>query len=160
MVLKAEGGAFKNLVGTVTVPGDWPGQQRVRVVKENLPSGAAVDYKTIAGVGRQMMVKIASAPAGREVRAVVTFEVERLTPPPLPEDLSGFHAPDAKSMDRKLAICLLPSPKIESDNPKVRKAAARRSAIARARGKRCRRSTNGFTRTSRSPATWRTRKRA
>ena len=124
MVLKAEGGGFRNLVGTVTVPGDWPGQQRVRVVKENLPSAPRLNYKTIAGVGRQMTVKIASAPAGREVRAVVTFEVERLTPPPLPEDLSGFHAPDAKSMDRKWAICLLPSPKIESDNPKVRKAAA------------------------------------
>lgn len=124
MVLKAEGGAFKNLIGTVTVPGDWPGQQRVRVVKQNLPPGATVDYKLIAGVGRQMVLKIASAPIDREIRAVVTFEVERLTPPPLPEDLSRFHAPDAKSMDRKLAIHLLPSPKIESDNPKVRKAAA------------------------------------
>jgi hypothetical protein len=70
-----------------------------------------------------MTVKIAAAPAGREVRAVVTFEVERLTPPPLPEDLGGFHVPDAKPVDRKLAIYLLPSPKIESDNPKVRKAA-------------------------------------
>ena len=68
MVMKAEGGGFRNVVGTVTVPGDWPGQQRVRIIKENLPSGAAVAYKTIADVGRQMTVKVASAPVGREIR--------------------------------------------------------------------------------------------
>ena len=37
MVLKAQGGGFKNLAVTVAVPADWPDQQRVRVVKEDLP---------------------------------------------------------------------------------------------------------------------------
>ena len=46
--------------------------------------------------------------------------------------MSGFHAPDAKSVDRKLAIYLQPSPKIESDNAKVRKAAE--AAVADRKG--------------------------
>ena len=68
MVLKAAGGGFKNLVGKVTVPADWPDQQRVRVVKEDLPAGATVSYRNIKDVGRQMAVKFPSLPAGREVR--------------------------------------------------------------------------------------------
>ena len=90
MVLKATGGGFKNLVGKVTVPADWPDQQRVRVVKEDLPAGAVVSYRNIKDVGRQMAVKFPSLPAGQEVRAVVTFEVEFLPAPALPPDTAAY----------------------------------------------------------------------
>ena len=123
MVLKAEGGGFKNVSATVTVPMDWPNQQRVRVVQEDLPPGAVVSYKTVEDVGRQMVVKFPWLPAGQEIRAVVTFEVERATTPSLTEDAGRLAAPDPQTLSRRVAIHLAPSPKIESDHPEVRKAA-------------------------------------
>jgi hypothetical protein len=124
MVLKAQGGGFKNLVAAVTVPADWPDQQRVRVVKEDLPPGATVGYRTIADVGdqtvgRQMVVKIPFLPEGIEVRAVVTFSVERLTPPPLAPAAGQFQAASRKELG-KLASYLTRSPKIECNDPRVR----------------------------------------
>jgi transglutaminase-like putative cysteine protease len=123
MLLKAEGGGVKNVIGTVTVPADWPDEQRVRVVKQEIPPGATVSYKLIEDVGRQMSVKIPWLPPGKEVRAVVTFEVQRLTVPPLTEDAGRLTCPDARAAGRKMAVYLAPSPKIESDDPQVRKAA-------------------------------------
>ena len=122
--LQGEGGGFRNLAGTITVPADWPNQQRVRVVKEDLPPGAAVSYASIDDVGRQMTVKIPFLPAGKEVRAVVTFAVETLTPPPLPQDTAEYTAAARHNLGRKLAVHLAPSPKIESDDAQVRHAMA------------------------------------
>ena len=93
LVLKAQGGGFKNLTGTLTIPTDWPNQQRVRIVKEEIPEGASVAYQSIDNVGRQMVVKIPLLPAGREVRAVVTFAVETLRPPPSAQDTAKYRAP-------------------------------------------------------------------
>jgi hypothetical protein len=124
MVLKAQGGSFRNLTLTVTVPGDWPDQQRVRVVKEDLPAGAAISYKTIDDVGRQMVVTIPLLPANREVRAVTTFAVESLTPPrPLAEGAGGLQAAPRRGLNHKVALHLAQSPKIESDDARVRQAA-------------------------------------
>jgi hypothetical protein len=132
MVLKAQGGGFKNLAGTVTVPADWPDQQRVRVVKEDLPPGALVSYRKIDDVGRQMVVKIPRLPAGEEVRAVVTFAVERLTPAPVTQDVGSLQAPLRHKLSAKVAAHLAPSPKIENDDPGVRRAVA--EAIGDRRG--------------------------
>jgi hypothetical protein len=54
---------------------------------------------------------------------VVTFEVQRLTVPPLGEDAARLTCPDARTAGRKIAVYLAPSPKIESDDPQVHKAA-------------------------------------
>ncbi len=123
LVIKAEGSAFRHIVGTMAVPGDWPGQQRVRVVKEELPPGATVSYRTLEGQTRQMTIRLPSLAEGAEVRAVVTFEVELLPTPSLPSDVPGFAAPAVKKLDRKLAACLTPSPLIESNRPEVRELA-------------------------------------
>ena len=123
MRLKAEGGGVKNVIGTVTVPADWPNQQRVRVVTQEIPPGATVSYKLIEDVGRQMSVKIPWLPPGKEVRAVVTFEVQRLSAPPIAEAAGPLACPDAQGAGRKMAVHLAPSPKIESDDPQVRRAA-------------------------------------
>jgi hypothetical protein len=128
MSLKAEGGGLKNVIGTVTVPADWPNQQRVREVKREIPPGATVSYKLIEDVGRQMTVKIPSLPPGKEVRAVVTFEVRRLTVPPPSEDAGRLTCPDARTAGRKMAVYLASSPKIESDDPQVRQAAQEATA--------------------------------
>jgi hypothetical protein len=120
MVIEAQGGGFRNFSGTVTVPADWPGQQRVRVVEEDLPAGATVSYKKIEDVGRQMIVKIPNVPPGKELRAVVRFEVEQLKAPPLPQDTERYALPER---GKQTSPHLAPSPLIESDAPEVRKAA-------------------------------------
>lgn len=120
MSFLAQGGACKNVTGTVTVPADWPEQQRVRIVKEDLPPGATATYKNVEDVGRQMIVHVATTPVGKTLRAVVTFEVETLPPPTVPQDIEHFSVPPRK----KQAAYLLPSPRIESDAPEVRAAVA------------------------------------
>jgi hypothetical protein len=120
MVFTAQGGPVRDVTGTVTVPADWSDQQRVKTVKEELPPGAKVTYKDIHDVGRQIVVHVPTVPAGRELRALVTFEVERLTPPALPKDTEHFTVP---KRDRRTLVYFQPSPRIESDAAEVRKAA-------------------------------------
>jgi hypothetical protein len=121
MIVTADGGAFQRIVGTVTVPMDWP-EQQVRVVDQDLSPGVSVSYQTIEGVARQMLVKIPSLPAGNKARAVVTFEIKRLLASP-PENTDDFNLPNAKRSDRKFAPFLGPSPYIESNSPQVIEAA-------------------------------------
>lgn len=118
MVVTANGGAFRQIVGSVTVPMEWPEQPRVRVVDQDLSRGVAVSYKTIEGVARQMLVNIPSLAAGQQAQAVVTFEIQRLSPSP-PEDTDVLVLPAAKRSDRKLAAFLGPSPYIESNSPEI-----------------------------------------
>ena len=117
MVVTADGGAFQRIVGTVTVPMDWP-EQRVWVVDQDLSRGVAVSYQTVEGVARQMLVKIPNLAAGEDARAVVTFEIKRLLPSP-PENTDVFILPAAKRFDRKFAAFLGPSPYIESNSPEI-----------------------------------------
>jgi transglutaminase-like putative cysteine protease len=100
---------------------DWPGQQIVRVIKEDPPPGASVSYNTIEGVGRQMLVKIPTLAAGKEARVVVTFEIQPLSSPPV--DTAGLRVPEAATLDRERSLYLAPSAYIESDDPSVRKTA-------------------------------------
>jgi len=122
MLLRVEGGSFKNVQGIVTVPADWPLEQRVRTVKQEAPPGATISYKTVDEVGRQMLVRIPSLPPG-QTRVVVTFEIELLPSPAMPQDTARFTVPEPRKLSRKVAVHLAPSPKIESDHPRVRQAA-------------------------------------
>ena len=120
MVIKAEGGGFRDIVGSMAIPADLPGEQKVRVVNEDLPRGATVRYKTLEDFTRQMVIAMPSLTAGKEVRAVVTFEVEVLPPAAIPPDAAEFTVPATAKTDRKLAQYLAPSPLIESNNAAVR----------------------------------------
>ena len=126
MVITAEGGGFKRILGTTTVPMDWP-EQRVRIVGQDLSPGVTVSYQVIEGAARQMVIRVPSLQAGKEARAIVSFEIKRLLPVP-PGDTAGFEAPDPKRRDRKLTVYLAPSPYIESDSPAIK--AAAREAVA------------------------------
>jgi transglutaminase-like putative cysteine protease len=122
LIVKAQGGAFTRIAGTVTVPMDWRLEQQVRVIQQDLSPGVSITFKSTEGVARQMVVNIPSLPADEEARAVVTFEIKRhlLTPP---ESTDDFLMPKAKRSDRKLAAFLTPSPYIESNNPQIVEAA-------------------------------------
>jgi len=117
MIVTAEGGAFKRIVGTVTVPMDWP-EQTVREVERDLSSGVTVSYRTVEGAARQMVVSIPPLAAGDDARAIVTFEIKRLCPSP-PENPDLYVLPKVKPADRRLGAFLGPSPLIESDDAQI-----------------------------------------
>lgn len=122
MLMTAQGSGFRRVVGTLTVPTDWP-EQRVRVIEEDLSSGVSISYQTIEDTARQMVIKVPALVAGQQSRAVVTFEIRRLLAPP-PEDPTQLALPDRKRLDRGLAPYLAPSlPYIESNHPEIRKLA-------------------------------------
>ena len=123
MILRAQGGGFRGVLGTMTVPADWPGQQRVRVVEREIPPGATVTYKIVEDAGRQMIIRVPMLPAGRETKVAVTFEIELLPGLPVPEDTERFTVPDRAGLGRKMATYLAPSPHIESDAPELLKTA-------------------------------------
>ena len=123
MVIKAEGGSFHDILGTMAIPADLPGEQKVRVVGEELPRGASVRYKTIDPWTRQAIFTLPALAAGKEVRMVVAFEVEVLSPPAIPADVAEFTVPAGAKTDRKLAPYLAASPLIESQSPQVRELA-------------------------------------
>jgi Transglutaminase-like superfamily len=118
MVIKAGGEPCAGLLATVPVPIDWP-EQEVRVIEEEFNSLAKrMSYREVAGGAvRQMVVNIPFIPANEEVRVVATLEISRFTLLP-PDDPSKLVIP--KKLDRTVRIYLTPSPKIETNNPKIR----------------------------------------
>lgn len=121
MIIIAEGSGFRSIVGTVTVPADWP-EQRVRAVEEDISSGVSVTYQTVEDTARQMVIKVPSLAAGQQVKAVVTFETRRVLSR-APEETDRLTAPNPRRPDRKLATHLGPSAYIESTHPEIRKLA-------------------------------------
>jgi hypothetical protein len=117
LVVTARAGAFKRLVGTTSVPMDWP-EQQVRPVSEDTSTGARITYQTVDEGVKQMTVTIGSLAAGQEARAVVTFEIVRKVQLP-PTDTSQYVFANPKRLDRKLAVYLTPSPYIESSDPEI-----------------------------------------
>lgn len=118
MIFVAQGGAMTQIVGSTSVPMDWP-EQRVRVVAEDLSPGMSVSYRPVEGMGRQMTLKLASLADGDEARGIITFEVKRSLAGP-PEETDGFELADASKLDRKLMPYLAASPLIETTSPEIR----------------------------------------
>jgi transglutaminase-like putative cysteine protease len=114
VVVRASG-AVTGIVATTPVPMDWP-EQKVRIVKEEISPQAKVSYRTLDGGVKQMVVAIPRLAAGEEASAVVTFEVEKWNLE-APADVSQYRMP---KRTRETAKFLLPSPFIESTDPKIR----------------------------------------
>jgi transglutaminase-like putative cysteine protease len=115
VVVKAPG-AVTGIVATLPVPMDWP-EQAVRIVsEEKSPKVGRISYRTLDGGVKQMVVTIPRLAAGDEASAIVTFEIDkRRILEPL--DTAGL-SPPAKT-SRELGKFLLPSPYIESKDPKI-----------------------------------------
>ena len=123
--VKAVGGPCKGIYATMPVPADWP-EQKVQVVSEDLSADVrGLRYRTLPGGVKQMVVEIPELPAGRQARAVVTFQLERAAIV-APTDTSGLRIPDKP--DRALRAHLGASPYIETRDPKI-------MALAKAAGK-------------------------
>ena len=129
IVVSAQSGGCKGLLGTTPVPIDWP-EQQVKIVEQDIsPLVKKVSYRTLGGTVRQMVVEIPVLPAGKEAHAIVTFEVTRRAIVP-PQDTSIYRLPLAS--DSKLRPYLQDSPYIESRHPKIKSAA--KEALATQQG--------------------------
>jgi hypothetical protein len=117
VIVQASGGLLHHIVATTAVPGEWP-EQQVQIVNEDTNSSVqTLDYRPLGGGAvRQMVIEAPQLPAGREAKAVVTFEVTRRTlVAPASTDL--YKIP--KKLDRQLTMYCGSSPFIESRHPKV-----------------------------------------
>jgi hypothetical protein len=77
-----------------------------------------VQYRTIDGSVRQMIIQIRYLPAGEEAHALLTVEVDRHSLVP-PEDTTIFEIP--KRLDRETRKYLAPSPGIETRHSKIKR---------------------------------------
>ena len=125
LVVTAEGGPCSGLYATLPVPDEWP-EQKVRIVAEDVsPAVRNLRYRTLLGGVKQMVVEIPDLPAGKQARAVVTFELDRAAIV-APSDTAGLRIPEKP--DRALKAHLGTSPYIETRDPKI-------TALAKAAGK-------------------------
>ena len=112
----AQGGRCRDIYATLPVPMDWP-EQGVRIVDEDTTTDIRrLRFRDLNGAARQMIVEIPDLAAGREAKAIVTYELERsaILAPQTTDDLRL----PSKS-DHDLRIFLRPSPYIESRNSSI-----------------------------------------
>ncbi len=121
MVVRASGGTCRKLAGYFPVPTEWP-EQEVRTVKEDISPEVKLRYELVDGGAKIANVRIANLAAGEEVTALVTLEIRRSAILP-PEKTDKFVLADPKKLPAGIRRYLLPSPKIESRDPKIRELA-------------------------------------
>ena len=117
VVVRAANGPVTGIVATLPVPMDWPEQQVKLVSEEKSANVGRVSFRTLDGGVKQMLVSIPKLNPGDEATAIATYEItkrEILEP----AETSGYAHP-AKS-SRELSMFLLPSPFIESTDPKIK----------------------------------------
>ena len=115
--LEAIGGPCRGLFATVPVPSDWP-EQVVKIVDEQISAEVSrVKYRTLDGGVEQMLISVPRLAAGKNIEAVVTFEVERhwIDEPDNPSSLTIPRKPP-----REVAKYLGASPYIEVRHRKIR----------------------------------------
>lgn len=118
VVIKASGGACRGLNGYFPVPTEWP-EQQVSTLEEDISSEVKVHYEMVDSGVRILNVRIGQIPANQEAKALVLLEIHRSAILP-PENTDIYVLPEVKKLPRELRQYLLPSPKIESRDPKIR----------------------------------------
>ena len=121
MIIKASGGACKGITGYAPVPTEWP-EQEVNTVNEEKAGGAQINYELVDGGAKIMTVRVGHLASGEEAKAIVTVEIRRSTILP-PEKTDIYSIPDPGKLTHQIRVYLLPSPKIESRDPKIRELA-------------------------------------
>ena len=121
MIIRASGGPCRGLVGYLPVPTDWP-EQQVTVLEEDISPEARVKYSMVDGGVKLMNVHIPRLAGGQEANVLVTFEIRRNAMIP-PENTDIYVLPNTRKLSRQMRQYLLPSPKIEIRDPKIRELA-------------------------------------
>lgn len=111
------GGECKGIDASVPIPMEWP-EQEVRVVEEEIsPDVRGVDYRTLEGGVKQMLLSIPRLGAKETCEAILTLDIDRKVILP-PERTDIYQVP--KSVPRDIKRFLGDSPYIESRHPKIR----------------------------------------
>jgi hypothetical protein len=118
MTVKATGTACQGLVGYTPIPTDWP-EQQVTVLEEDISPEAKIHYEMVDGGVKIMNVRIPQLAAGQEAKALVTLEIRRNAVIP-PENTDNYVLPNVKKLSQQMRRYLLPSPKIEVKDSKIR----------------------------------------
>ena len=121
LVVTAVGGPCRNIDGYVPVPTEWP-EQTVKIVSQEVSPGVRVSYQMVEGGIKVMAIHIPLAQANEETKALLTFEVNR-SAQLLPDNKDAFELPNPKELNNTIHRYLGPSPRIETRDPKIRKAA-------------------------------------
>ncbi len=114
--IQAVGGPCWGLIGTASVPTEWP-EQQVRIVDEDVSQYVdRVNYRNTSDV-RQMVFSIRQLPAGQTANVLITFEVTKnsVLAPNNPE---RFVIP--KNAPREVRIYLAASPQIDVRHSSIR----------------------------------------
>ena len=112
----AQGGRCRDIYATLPVPMDWP-EQGVRIVDEDTTTDIRrLRFRDLHGAARQMIVEIPDLAAGREAKAIVTYELER-SAILAPQTTDNLKLPLKSEHD--LRVFLRPSPYIESRNTSI-----------------------------------------
>jgi len=118
IVITAEGGPCRGLLGTAPMPRDWP-EQEVRKLEEDYSPTAHVSYQELEGTVEVMVLKVPHLPGGQEAKALITLEIRRTVLLP-PKDTEIYRLADPRRLPRDIRPFLGPSPGIESRNPKFK----------------------------------------
>jgi len=118
LVVKAESGPCAGIVGTFALPVDWP-EQEVAIIVEDYSPFVASHTERMIGTVKQLVINIPELPASEEARVVLTVEIRRRALLP-PADTSIFVKVDSKKLHKDIRTYLGPSPKIESQNGKIK----------------------------------------
>jgi transglutaminase-like putative cysteine protease len=119
IIVTAQSGPCKGIVGTTPVPIDWP-EQSVKIVdEETSPFVKDVDYRLVAGGVKQMLVSVPQLPPTEEAKALVTFEIKRHALLP-PDDTSVYVLPNLRKLPREVRPFLGDSPYIESRHNRIK----------------------------------------
>jgi hypothetical protein len=118
VTIKAAGSVCKNVHGYAPIPIDWP-EQQVSIVNEEFPASAKVEYEMREGTAKVMTIKIPRLEANQELKIIATVEIRRNAILP-PEDTDLYVLPNAKKLPPDMRRYLMPSPLIESTDPKIK----------------------------------------
>lgn len=118
VIVTAASGTATDVVSDIQLPVDWP-EQQVKVVQEEFPPFApGVEYRMVDTV-KEFVLKIPQVPAGQEAKALITFEITRFPQSP-PDDVSILKKAETRKLPKDLRRYLGPSPRIESQNGKIK----------------------------------------
>ena len=117
MIVHANNCVCRGVFGTVPFPAEWP-EQEIRIVDEEFtPEVRRVEYRTLPGGAKQMLIYMPTIAYGETAKALITVEVRRSSILG-PRDPTIFKIPKKlKPADRRY---LMASPLIESRNTKIR----------------------------------------
>jgi len=118
VIVTAGDGPATNVTGFFQLPVDWP-EQQAKVVEEDFsPFAQDKTYRMVDTV-KELAFTMPQVPAGQEAKMVITYEITRFAQSP-PDDTKLLKKLPPKKLPKDIRRYLGPSPRIESQNGKIK----------------------------------------